>query len=440
MSPERRTYPNRRQVKVTSESLADRAAALLDSGYRLALIAGHDDPDAFRVVYLFVAARPDRRVELVLSTSRSAPQLPSLAAISLPAGRFERELQDQFGIEGAPGQVRFSAVGESILQLKARLRLAHKGIEKQAEGRLIADALPLAEQVCGDTTVGHALAFCLAVEEARDWPVTAENQVLRAILLELERLYNHVTDIGALCDDVGHGLAIAQAQQVREQLLRINRQVTGDRLLRGVIAPGVTRVRALPDPGALIAIGSDLRQIVDLALGNSAVQDRMDGTAVLSSADARDLGALGYVARASGCDLDARRDHPFSALTAGVVSTARSTGDVLARFLTRADEIQHSVALLGQLIAVRPPLSAETTKPTWLTAGSASGVGLVEGWRGTIAHRIEFGPDSSISRWKIVDPSFFNWPALTVALADTIAPDFALTSKSFNQSDAGNNL
>ena len=502
MSPDPRTYPNRRQVTVTAATLASHAAALLADGYRLALIAGHDDPDAFRVVYLFVAGRPDRRVELILPASRATPQVPSLAALSFPAGRFERELRDLFGIEPQdhplprrlvmhqhwpegwypmrrdagpppafgstdepypfvtvggtgvyeipvgpihagliePGHFRFSVVGETILKLKARLWFVHKGIEKLAEGKLIADALPLAERVSGDTTVGHTLAFCQAVEEARDWPVPAQAQVLRAVLLELERLYNHVTDIGALCNDVGFGIANAQAQRIREQLLRLNKHVTGHRLLRGAITPGATRVRALPEPRELIAIAADIQQIVDIALGNSVVLDRMTGTAILQPDQARDIGTLGYVARASGIDHDARRDHPFTPATTGVAAATHTGGDVLARLLTRAAEIQNSVALINELLAGNPPLGAEQTKPTWLAAGRTSGVGLVEGWRGTIAHRIEFVPDGTVSRLKIVDPSFFNWPALPVALADTIVPDFPLTNKSFNLSYAGNDL
>ncbi|WP_329000824.1 NADH-quinone oxidoreductase subunit C [Kribbella sp. NBC_00709] len=502
MSPDPRTYPNRRQSSVTAATLADRAETLLANGYRLALISGHDDPDAFRVVYLFVAGQPDRRVELFLTTSRSAPQIPSLAALSFPAGRFERELHDLFGIEVTdhpllrrlvlhqhwpeawypmrrdagpppafgdidepypfitvagtgvyeipvgpihagliePGHFRFSVVGETILKLKARLWFVHKGIEKLAEGKLIADVLPLAERVSGDTTAGHALAFSLAVEEARDWAVSPQAQVLRAILLELERLYNHVTDIGALCNDVGYGIANAHAQRIREQLLRLNKHVTGHRLLRGAITPGATRVRALPEPEVLTAIAADIKQIVDIALDNSVVLDRMTGTAVLSLDQARDIGTLGYVARASGIDHDARRDHPFTELTAGVVAAAHTDGDVLARLLTRVDEIDNSVALLTQLLETWPPLSAETTKPTWLAAGRSSGVGLVEGWRGTIVHRVECDADGTVSRLKIVDPSFFNWPALPVALADTIVPDFPLTNKSFNLSYAGNDL
>ncbi|WP_327640710.1 NADH-quinone oxidoreductase subunit C [Kribbella sp. NBC_00482] len=502
MSPDVRTYPNRRQSTVTAATLGDRATALLQNGFRLALISGHDDPDGFRVVYLFVAAQPDRRVELVLTTSRSEPRIPSLASLSFPAGRFERELHDLFGIEVTdhplprrlvlhqhwpdgwfpmrrdageppefgdvdepypfvkvegtgvyeipvgpihagliePGHFRFSVVGETILKLKARLWFVHKGIEKLAEGKLIADVLPLTERISGDTAVGHALAFCLAVEEARDWRLSGQAQDLRAVLLELERLYNHVTDIGALCNDVGYGIANAHAQRIREQLLRLNKDVTGHRLLRGAIAPGAVRVRSLPTPEVLAAIAADIQEIVDIALANSVVLDRMTGTAVLGLEQARDIGTLGYVARASGLDRDARRDHPFTPLTARVPASAHAAGDVLSRLLTRVDEIHASVALITELLATRPPLSAETPKPGWLAAGRSSGVGLVEGWRGTIAHRIEFAPDGTVSRLKIVDPSFFNWPALPVALADTIVPDFPLTNKSFNLSYAGNDL
>jgi Ni,Fe-hydrogenase III large subunit/Ni,Fe-hydrogenase III component G len=502
MSPDVRTYPNRRQSSVTAATLAERATALLESGFRLALVSGHDDPDGIRVVYLFVAGRPDRRVELVLTTSRTDPWIPSLASLSFPAGRFERELHDLFGVEVKdhplprrlvlhqhwpegwfplrrdageppefgdvdvpypfltvdgtgvyeipvgpihagmiePGHFRFSVVGETILKLKARLWFVHKGIEKLAENKLIADVLPLAERVSGDTALGHALAFCLAVEEAQDWAVSPQTQVVRSVLLELERLYNHVTDIGALCNDVGYGIANAQAQRIREQLLRLNKDVTGHRLLRGAVAPGAVRVRTLPPVDVLTAIAADVQEIVDIALANSVVVDRMAGTAVLSLDQARDIGTLGYVARASGLDLDARRDQPFTPLTTGVAAAGHTGGDVLARLLTRVDEIHASVGLITELLATRPPLSAETAKPSWLAAGRSSGVGLVEGWRGTIAHRVELAADGTVSRVKIVDPSFLNWPALPVALADTIVPDFPLTNKSFNLSYAGNDL
>ncbi|MBK5247921.1 MAG: NADH-quinone oxidoreductase subunit C [Actinomycetales bacterium] len=496
------TETHRRIQQVSAADLPAHVRALIADGFRLALVAAHEDPDVFRVVYLFTAGAPDRRVELELRTERDAPQVPSLAALSFPAGRFEREMRDLYGIvplhhplprrlirhqhwptgwypmrsdagpsppfgsteeaypfltvQGPgvyeipvgpvhagliePGHFRFSVVGETILKLKARLWFTHKGLEKLAEGRTPADAFPLAERVSGDTTVGHALAFCLAVEDAYDWSVPEQAGVLRAVLLELERLYNHVADLGALCNDVGYGILHAHTMRVREQLLRLNADVTGHRLLRGGVLLGGAHVAQLPTSGDLAAIVSDVAEIVELALRNSVVLDRFTGTAVLGADQAREIGALGYVARASGVDIDARRDHPFHPATTQVASVTRSEGDVLARFLVRAGEVRASVALLELLLREARPGWAIRDRPRRLPGGQVSGVGLVEGWRGTIAHRVEIGADGRLARLKIVDPSFLTWPALPVALNGTIVPDFPMTNKSFNLSYAGNDL
>jgi Ni,Fe-hydrogenase III large subunit/Ni,Fe-hydrogenase III component G len=488
---------------IAPAELPDRALALLDHGYRLALVAGHDDGDALRAVYLFTATSPDRRVELHVRLDRADPRVPSLAGMSFPAGRFEREMRDLFGIvpvdhplprrlvrhfhwpkgwypmlgdageppefgdvdgpypfrtvEGQgvyeipvgpvhagmiePGHFRFSVVGETILNLKARLWFVHKGLEKLFEGRRPEQAVELAERVSGDTAVGHNLAFCQAVEDACGIPASPDAQRLRAILLELERLYNHVTDLGALCNDVGHAILNTHAQRVREQLLRINDTVTGHRLLRGGIRPGGAEVRALPDPAQLAAIGADVAEIVDLALGNTVVADRFTGTAILTTAQATDLGTLGYVARASGVAIDARGDHPFLSGEFPRVEYTRAAGDVLSRFLVRAEEIAQSIGLITYLVDELAGRTVSVTSSMDRPGGVArSGVGIIEGWRGTIVHRVEITPDGTVSRLKIVDPSFLNWPALPVALADTIVPDFPLTNKSFNLSYAGNDL
>lgn len=498
---ESRHYHDRRQIEVTADSLWTRAQALLDDGFRLALIAAHEDADRFRIVYVFVAPRPDRRVELILATDREAPSIPSLAGLSFPAGRFEREMRDLYGIipidhplprrlvrhqhwpqgwypmrsdagppppfgspeepypfltvEGPgvfeipvgpihagliePGHFRLSVVGETILKLKARLWFVHRGIEKLAEGRLLTDVVPLMERVSGDTAVGHTLAYCLAVEEALDWPVPARANVTRAAVLELERLYNHVTDLGALCNDAGQGLLNTHALRVRERLLRLNADVTGHRLLRGAVFPGGVGIRDWPAARELREIAADVAEIVDLALNHSVVHDRFTGTANLTAEQVTDIGVVGYAARASGVDLDARRDHPFTEATTGLTVVTEIGGDVLARFLVRAREVQESVALLLQLLDDVGAGVISSGKPTWMSQG-ASGLGLVEGWRGTIAHRLEISPDKRLRRLKIVDPSFLNWPALPVALVDTIVPDFPLTNKSFNLSYAGNDL
>lgn len=488
---------------ITAAELPARAHALLEHGYRLALIAGHDDGGTLRAVYLFTATGPDRRTELHLPLDRAAPRIPSLAGMSFAAGRFEREMHDLFGIvptghplprrlvrhfhwpqgwypmltdageppefgdvdgpypfrtvEGQgvyeipvgpvhagmiePGHFRFSVVGETILNLKIRLWFVHKGLEKLFQHRHPADGLELAERVSGDTAIGHGLAFCQAVEDARGIPVPEDAQRLRAILLELERLYNHVTDLGALCNDVGHSILNTHAQRVREQLLRINDTVTGHRLLRGAIRPGGTEIRALPDVKQLAAISADVAEIVDLALGNTVVADRFTGTAILTARQATDLDTLGYVARASGLSVDARHDHPFLPAELPRAQHRHTEGDVLSRFHVRAEEFRHSIDLIthltGELRNRTSSFAPEDRRPS----GTArSGVGIVEGWRGTIVHRIEITAEGRLSRVKIADPSFFNWPALPVALADTIVPDFPLTNKSFNLSYAGNDL
>ena len=512
------TYDSRQTRSLDPDALPGHAAALLDSGHRVALIAGHDDRllgAGLRAVYLFTraagGARRESRVELHVALDPASPRLPSLAGLSFPAGRFEREMRDLFGIvpvdhplpqrlvrhfhwprgwypmlsdageppefgdvdgpypfrtvEGPgvfeipvgpvhagmiePGHFRFSVVGETILNLKARLWFVHRGIEKLFQGRTPDQGVELAERISGDTAVGHTLAYCQAVEDAHRRPVAADVARRRAVLLELERLHNHVNDIGALCNDVAHSVLNAHAQRVREQLLRINDQVTGQRLLRDAIRPGAADLRALPDPAVLAAIAGDVAEIVDLALGHSVIRDRFTGTAVLTATQAADIGAVGYVARASGLMIDARHDHPAVSPPFSRTHHTHTDGDVLARFRVRAQEFTASVTMLTALITeLDGNLGAERAMTTGSPQRSVldrpgfrtSGVGIVEGWRGTIVHRVELGPDSRLTRVKIVDPSFLNWPALPVALADTIVPDFPLVNKSFNLSYAGNDL
>ncbi len=476
-------------------------------GYRLALVAAHHDPptamrDAtMRVVYLLVAGPPDARVELHVRLPATNARLPSLADLSFSASRFEREMQDLFGIEITghpqparlvlhqhwpegwhpmridagpapafgdqstaypflsvegtgvyeipvgpvhagviePGHFRFSVVGETILNMKARLWFVHKGIERLFQGRDLSGGVELAERISGDTAVGHTLAYCLAVEEACGCVVPRPAQVLRGVLLELERLYNHVADIGALCNDVGFGVVYAHALRIRERLLRLNADTTGHRLLRGGVFPGGATVRRLPAVGTLEEIQADVHDIVAIALANSTVVDRFTGTAILTADQASEVGVLGYVARASGLGLDARHAHPFADLYADLEIPVRHTGDVLARFSIRVAEFDASIALLRQLLTDATS-DGRLSTPIDAAAPPGHGVGLVEGWRGTIAHRVELRPDGTLARVKVVDPSFFNWPALPVALADTIVPDFPLVNKSFNLSYAGNDL
>ncbi|HET9058850.1 MAG TPA: nickel-dependent hydrogenase large subunit, partial [Acidimicrobiales bacterium] len=340
-----------------------------------------------------------------------------------------------------PGHFRFWVVGETILRMKARLWFVHKGTERLLQGKDVASGLQIAERISGDTAVAHALAYCQAVEDAHHLTVPDGAQVLRAVLLELERLYNHIADIGSLCNDVGFGLAQAWALSQREDLLRLNAVVTGHRLLRGGVVPGGAHVCRLPTAAELTEVSERFEELVELAGSNVLVMERFAGTATLDEPRARDLGVVGVVARASGLDFDARTAHPFFKYADGFTPVRRTTGDVLARYAVRVDEVRASLSLLADLINLGPDLHAVAPLDgAAIGDRSAGGVGIAEGWRGAVVHRVELDELGRLTRVKIVDPSFLNWPALPISLADTIVPDFPLANKSFNLSYAGNDL
>ena len=476
------------------------AGALLDAGSRLALVACHEDEDDFRIVYSFVGAAPALRADLSVSVPRGDAWIPSLAEISLPAGNFERGIRDLYGVvprnhpqphrlvrhghwprgwypmlransvvpefepdvesfpfvpvEGPgvyeiavgpihagiiePGHFRFSVVGETIVRMEARQWYLHRGVEKVFEGKTAAQGVALAEQISGDTAVGHSLAFVMAVEQAAGIEVSEPDRLLRALLLELERLYNHVTDLGSLANDVGFGIIDAHAQGLREQLLRINKTVTGHRLLRGALSVGGTRVNALPEAADLARIAAVMAELAGITLGHAIVRGRFTGTARLSTARASTIGTLGYVARASGIHTDARSEHPFVNLGEAFHIVTEDGGDVLARYTVRAREVEVSTALALDLLRRLHGHTGSAFTVNPITGGA--GLALVEAWRGTAAHRVELAADGTLARVKVVDPSFLNWPAVPDALSETIVPDFPLANKSFNLSYAGNDL
>jgi Ni,Fe-hydrogenase III large subunit/Ni,Fe-hydrogenase III component G len=475
-------------------------------GAQLVMIAGEDrrpQAGAFYVHYLFGHAASNWWLHVSVPLDGDDPHVRSLAALHYPASRFEREMSDLFGIrveghpdprplvrhgfwpedyfplrhdaqprtfaddgrpfpftavggEGVyeipvgpvhagviePGHFRFSVLGETIIDMKSRLYFTHKGTEKLFEGRRAEDGVELAERISGDTTVGHTLAYCQAIEASSGTEPPARARYLRVLLLELERLYNHVADVGAIANDTGFAIAQAHCLRIRERLLRLNKSIAGSRLMRGAIVPGGVTFDLPANAGVdreVDAAVADFEEVVQICLSNTLLLDRLHRTGVLDGQIAADHGVLGYVARASGRDIDARRDHPFAAygdLRFGVpVLTA---GDVKARTLVRIDEVRHSAALIQQVCAGLPsgPLAA----PLGALDPMAPAFGVVEGWRGRIVHWVTAGVDGRLHRVKIVDPSFFNWPALSLALLDNIVPDFPLCNKSFNQSYSGNDL
>ncbi|MCC6496727.1 MAG: NADH-quinone oxidoreductase subunit C [Propionibacteriaceae bacterium] len=490
-------------IRVTREQLVEAVATQLGRGFRLALVAAHQDgpagPDAvFRVVHVLLGPAGER-VEVVVEIPQSEAWLPTLAGISYPAGRFEREVRDLFGIvprdhpqpyrlvrhghwptsyhpmlaeadpnpdfgsnagfpfaevtgKGVyeipvgpvhagliePGHFRFSVVGETIVRMYQRLYFVHRGVEKLFAGRPVADGIALAERISGDTAVGHSLAYVMAVEDALGIDVPERDRLTRALLLEFERLYNHINDIGAIVNDAGFGIVNQHAGRLREKLLRHNARLTGHRLLRGAIRIGGADLLAAPDLELVADVAGEAAELARLATDHPMVANRLNTTAVLLPEPARTMGVLGYVARASGVAVDARADQPFVDLGEGFQVVTAETGDVRARFDVRVKEIAVSARLVADLTARIEGL--EPVVAPVPSAGGGAGLGVVEAWRGTLVHRVEVDADGVLTRVKVVDPSFSTWPALGIALAETIVPDFPLANKSFNCSYAGNDL
>jgi Ni,Fe-hydrogenase III large subunit len=260
--------------------------------------------------------------------------------------------------------------------------------------------------------------------------------MVRALLLECERLYNHVADLGAMVNDVAFSLVNAHSGQLREQLLRHNESLTGHRLLRGAIEVGGARMKHPVDLAVVEQAVARARELAEISLAHSVVANRLKDTAVLRSDQVRHMDVLGYVARASGVPIDARVDHPFVDLGPGFHIITEPDGDVRARFLVRYYELGVSAAVIADLVR---RLDGRLGDVAAAVQGSGAGFGVVEAWRGTLCHRVEVR-DGVVTRLKVVDPSWFNWPALPQALTDTIVPDFPLANKSFNLSYAGNDL
>jgi Ni,Fe-hydrogenase III large subunit/Ni,Fe-hydrogenase III component G len=342
-----------------------------------------------------------------------------------------------------PGHFRFGVAGEPVLDLQLRLFYVHKGIEKRFERLPWPHTLYLAESISGDTAVGHALAYSHAVERLAEVEVPARAQVLRIVLLELERMYNHIADIGALATDVAFTVPASRAQAQREGLVRLYERLFGTRLLRGTIAFGGVK-HDLTSEGVdalrhhLRALEAEFDDLIALLIDSGSFTDRVDTTGILSNQVARDLGIVGMAARASGIDADLRRDHPHDAYsTLRFEVPVESGGDVRARLMVRAREVEQSFRIVSHALEILPATPLRSTMPATLPADTTA-LGWAEAWRGPCVHWVATDERGQLTRVKITDPSFLNWPGLTHAVPGNIIPDFPVINKSFNLSYSGN--
>ena len=343
-----------------------------------------------------------------------------------------------------PGHFRFSIVGEKILRLEERLGYKHKGIEKRFEALDLEQGARLAGRVSGDSTVAYAWAYAMAVEAAAGIEPSARAAALRGIALELERVANHLGDLGYLGNDVALSFGFFQFWRLKESLLRLQGELFGHRYLMDFVVPGgVARdldanaaARLVEHLGAIGGEAATLRAIYDEHAG---AQDRFIMTGQIVPELAERFGLTGFAGRASGQACDLRVDHPLPPYDrVNVAAAGHSRGDVAARVSVRFDELAESLRLIGVLARTLPAGTLRDGVPA-PRAGSR-GCGWVEGWRGDVFLAFEAGENGKPHRVHPHDPSWQNWPLVERAVLGNIVPDFPLINKSFNLSYSGHDL
>jgi len=343
-----------------------------------------------------------------------------------------------------PGHFRFQCHGEDVFHLEISLGYQHRGAERTLAGGPDKRTIHTLETIAGDTSVGHATAYCSALEALAGCAVPARAEVLRGVALELERLANHTGDLGALAGDVGFLPTASYCGRLRGDFLNLTALLCGSRFGRGLVRPGGIAFDLEPARLAqclerLAAAYGDVANAVELLWNTTSVQARFEDTGIVPRDVALALGMVGPAARACGIECDVRQDFPSGIYRfAQVPVSSWTTGDVFARAFVRWLEIQRSVAFIQGQLTELPGGPARAAlgglKPEHVT------VSLVEGWRGAICHVALTDAAGRFSRYKIVDPSFHNWAGLAYALRDQQISDFPLCNKSFNLSYCGHDL
>lgn len=343
-----------------------------------------------------------------------------------------------------PGHFHFSVIGEHILRLEEHLGYTHKGIEKRFEAMSLTEGVKLAGRVSGDSTVAYAFAYSQAVEHLTHSQPSRRALWIRALLLERERIMNHLGDLGALGNDGGLAFGLAQFSRLKEDMLRLNQQLFQHRYLMDRIVPG--GVVCDIDQNAMDAMRHEINELrhevnilKDIYDHHSGLQDRFLTSGIVSPELAKQLGLTGLAGRASGQNIDLRVQfphQPYDELEVSMVT--RQKGDVAARVEIRFAEIMESLKLLNEILLKIPDgkiyLDIHDAKD------HAMGVGWVEGFRGELFVAIVAGEKNKIRRAHVHDPSWQNWPLIEHAVMNNIVPDFPLINKSFNLSYSGCDL
>jgi len=346
-----------------------------------------------------------------------------------------------------PGHFRFSVIGERLLRLEQRLGYQHKGVEKLFIGRNIADGARLAGRISGDSTCAYAWAYASAAEAACGVSPPPRALLLRALMLERERVANHLGDLGALGNDAALAFGFSQFMRLKEDWLRLNGKLFGHRFMMDRIVPGGTALDLeAPALAAIVgqcdAIGHEVKELKKIYDEHAGLQDRFATTGAIDMALARELSLSGLAARATGLILDGRSHRqgytpPPPWVMLGVRPATDERGDVAARAAVRFVEIFESLRLLREIAVGLPDSELRAELPP---VADGRGLGVVEGWRGEVLIGVQLDGEGRLARVHPHDPSWQAWPALEHAVMKDIVPDFPLINKSFNLSYSGHDL
>ena len=343
-----------------------------------------------------------------------------------------------------PGHFRMQAHGETVHSLEIMLGYQHRGVERLLEQSDRQRSALIAESIAGDTVLGHGSTYCSAIEALARSRKTPRAQAILGIAVEIERLANHIGDLGAIAGDVAYQPAAAYFGRMRGECLNLLMTVSGNRYGRGLVRPGGTLFDVPPGMATemrdrLSRLRAELRLAADQLLENSSVQARLEGVGTLTREKCLELGVVGPPARACEVPRDVRHDHPYGLFRFAHIPVATAwAGDVLARALVRWLEIQRSLEFVIEQLAELP--RGEMRVDCGALRPGEMVVSMTEGWRGEIVHVVVTDDAGAIRRYKVVDPSFHNWSALEAVLPGNQISDFPLCNKSFNLSYAGHDL
>jgi Ni,Fe-hydrogenase III large subunit len=343
-----------------------------------------------------------------------------------------------------PGHFRFQCHGEDVLHLEIMLGYQHRGAESLLLHPNATRSAKVAETIAGDTSIGHALAYCIALEGLAGVSASSRAAAIRAIALEFERLANHSGDLGAMGLDIGFLPTSSFLGRLRGQFLNLTLDLCGNRFGRDLLVPGGVRydidlVQAARLREDIHGLQKEVLEVLELLFATPSVLARFEGTGVLSRQQAEEIGLVGPAARACGCDRDVRRDHPFGAFQFAHIPVAiEKSGDVYARAVVRWLEVQRSLEFLLDMLTRLP--EGKLCNPIQSLKPNCLAIGMAETWRGEAMHVGFTDEVAKLAFVKVKDPSIHNWFGLAQALRGVPISDFPLCNKSFNLSYAGHDL